>query len=314
MQNRPVQAVTAMRILLYLLTNLLVVLTISLVLSLLTAIGLLPPQLPLLQLLVASFVWGMMGAWISLQLSADSAKRMMGMQLLDQGGGATERWLVGTVAALARKADLPMPEVGIYDSPEWNAFATGPSRDRALVAVSRGILEGMPPDELEAVLAHELSHVGNGDMVTMTLLQGVTNAFVMFLARAAAFLLPRGSGDNQRQAPPPMALIWPLEMVLGLAGSLVTAAFSRHREFRADAGAAQLTGPEPMQAALRRLGQASGLIDRRDSGALNTLKIAAPRGWIALFASHPPLEARIEALQQAAQLGAAGNSGWLGGR
>ena len=297
-----------MRILLYLLTNLLVVLTISLVLSLLTALGLLPPELPLLQLLVASFVWGMMGAWISLQLSADSAKRMMGLQLLGQGGGATERWLLGTVGALARKAELPMPEVAIYDSPEWNAFATGPSRDRALVAVSSGILEGMPPDELEAVLAHELSHVGNGDMVTMTLLQGVINAFVMFLARAVAFLLPRGSGDDQRQAPPLTALIWPLEIVLGLAGSLVTAAFSRHREFRADAGAARLTGPEPMQAALLRLGQASGVIDRRDGGALNTLKIAAPRSWIGLFASHPPLEARIQALQGARLAGSGGSS------
>ena len=297
-----------MRILLYLLTNLLVVLTISLVLSLLTALGLLPPELPLLQLLVASFVWGMMGAWISLQLSADSAKRMMGLQLLGQGGGATERWLLGTVGALARKAELPMPEVAIYDSPEWNAFATGPSRDRALVAVSSGILEGRPPDELEAVLAHELSHVGNGDMVTMTLLQGVINAFVMFLARAVAFLLPRGSGDDQRQAPPLTALIWPLEIVLGLAGSLVTAAFSRHREFRADAGAARLTGPEPMQAALLRLGQASGVIDRRDGGALNTLKIAAPRSWIGLFASHPPLEARIQALQGARLAGSGGSS------
>ncbi|MFZ0407911.1 MAG: protease HtpX [Cyanobium sp.] len=301
-----------MRILLYLLTNLLVVLTISLVLSLLTALGLLPPELPLLQLLVASFVWGMMGAWISLQLSAESAKRMMGLQLLGPEGGARERWLLGTVAALARKADLPMPELAIYDSPEWNAFATGPSRNRALVAVSSGILEGMPAEELEAVLAHELSHVGNGDMVTMTLLQGVINAFVMFLARVVAFLLPRGSGEDQRQAPL-TALIWPLEIVLGLAGSLVTAAFSRHREFRADAGAARLTGPEPMQAALMRLGQASGVIDRRDGGALNTLKIAAPRSWLGLFASHPPLEARIEALQ-AARLSEAGSSGWLGGR
>ncbi len=293
-----------MRILLYLLTNLLVVLTISLVLSLLTAAGLLPPELPLLQLLVASFVWGLMGAWISLQLSADSAKRMMGLQMLGPGGGATERWLFGTVAALARKADLPMPEVAIYESPEWNAFATGPSRDRALVAVSSGILEGMPPDELEAVLAHELSHVGNGDMVTMTLLQGVINAFVMFLARAVVVLLPRDSINGQRQAPP-TALIWPLEIVLGLAGSLVTAAFSRHREFRADAGAARLTGPEAMPAALRRLGQASVVFDRRDGGALNTLKITAPRGWLALFASHPPLEARIEALVAAQRSGTA---------
>jgi heat shock protein HtpX len=179
----------------------------------------------------------------------------------------------------------------------------------------------MPPDELEAVLAHELSHVGNGDMVTMTLLQGVINAFVMFLARAVAFLLPRGSSDDQRQPPPPTVLVWPLEIVLGLAGSLVTAAFSRHREYRADAGAARLSGTDSMVGALERLAQASGLVDRRDGGALNTLKIAAPSGFATLFASHPPLERRIEALRSAQLEGGAeraanvarcwwGRSGW----
>ena len=186
----------ALRTLLFLITNLAVVLTISLILSLLTGLGLLPPDLPLLPLLVSCFAWGVLGAWISLQFSAESAKRMMGIQLVGQGGGSAERWLHGTVAELARKAGLPMPEVGIYGSPEWNAFATGPSPQRALVAVSSGILEGMPSEELEAVLAHELSHVGNGDMVTMTLLQGVINAFVMFLSRAVAFLLPRGDREE----------------------------------------------------------------------------------------------------------------------
>jgi hypothetical protein len=158
------------------------------------------------------------------------------------------QWLVSTVAELAGKAVLPMPDVGIFGSPEWNAFATGPSPERALVAVSSGILEGMPPQELEAVLAHEMSHVGNGDMVTMTLLQGVINSFVMFLARAAALTLPRDQRDDGRNygPPPTMLLIWPLEVLLGVLGSLVTAWFSRHREFRADAGAAQLTAPEAM--------------------------------------------------------------------
>ncbi|MFN5695497.1 MAG: M48 family metalloprotease, partial [Cyanobacteriota bacterium] len=175
-------------------------------------------NLPLLPLLLASFVWGVMGSWMSLQWSAESAKRMMGVQVVNNNANPAARWLVDTVASLAARANLPMPEVGVYGSPEWNAFATGPSPKRALVAVSTGILEGMPPEELEAVLAHEMSHVGNGDMVTMTLLQGVINSFVMFLARVAAFLLPRSSADDGRQPPPLTMLVWPLEMMLGLGG------------------------------------------------------------------------------------------------
>ena len=295
-----------MRLLLFLLTNLLVVLTISLVAGVLTAMGLLPPDLPLLPLAMGCFLWGMVGAWLSLQFSASSAKQMMGVQLLDP---RQDHWLVTTVAALAQRAGLPMPEVGIYDSPEWNAFATGPSPERALVAVSSGILAGMPAAELEAVLAHELSHVGNGDMVTMTLLQGVVNAFVLFLARAIVILLPRSEREGGRQAPPPTLLIWPLELLLGIAGSLVTAWFSRHREFRADAGAARLTGPAVMAGALALLGQVSGAVDRRDGGRLNAFKIAAPDGWLLLFASHPPLEARIRALQ--ALEPASGATRWL---
>ncbi|MFM7315030.1 MAG: protease HtpX, partial [Cyanobium sp.] len=219
-------------------------------------------------------------------------------------------WLIATVAALAQRAGLPMPQVGIYDSPEWNAFATGPSPQRALVAVSSGILDGMPAEELEAVLAHELSHVANGDMVTMTLLQGVVNAFVLFLARAIVILLPRSDREDGRQAPPPTLLIWPLELLLGIAGSLVTASFSRHREFRADAGAARLTGAAAMAGALARLEQASGQVDRRDNGTLNAYKITAVDGWVSLFASHPPIEARIRALQ-ALESATTGGGGWL---
>ena len=294
----------ALRTLLFLITNLAVVLTISLILSLLTAIGVLPPDLPLLPLLVSCFVWGVMGAWISLQFSAESAKRMMGIQLVSGSGGSTERWLHSTVARLAEKAGLPMPEVGVYGSPEWNAFATGPSPQRALVAVSTGILEGMPEDELEAVLGHEMSHVGNGDMVTMTLLQGVINAFVMFLARAVAFTLPNRNSEERGYGPPPtMLLVWPLEVLLGVLGSLVTAWFSRHREFRADAGSARLTSPNAMAGALARLGQMENLQDPRDEPTLATLKINEPPGFLRLFASHPPIEARIRALQALAQAG-----------
>ena len=294
----------ALRTLLFLITNLAVVLTISLILSLLTSIGLLPPDLPLLPLLVSCFVWGVLGAWISLQFSAESAKRMMGIQLVNGSGGSTERWLHNTVARLAEKAGLPMPEVGVYGSPEWNAFATGPSPQRALVAVSTGILQGMPEEELEAVLGHEMSHVGNGDMVTMTLLQGVINAFVMFLARAVAFSLPNRNSEERGYGPPPtMLLVWPLEVLLGVLGSLVTAWFSRHREFRADAGSARLTSPNAMAGALARLGQMENLQDPRDEPTLATLKINEPPGFLRLFASHPPIEARIRALQSLAQAG-----------
>jgi heat shock protein HtpX len=301
----------ALRTVLFLITNLAVVATISVILGLLVAIGWLPADLPLVPLLLGCFAWGVFGSWISLLLSAESAKRMMGVQIVNEDPQPAARWLVDTVASLAAKAELPMPEVGVYGSPEWNAFATGPSPQRALVAVSTGILEGMPPEELEAVLAHEMSHVGNGDMVTMTLLQGVINAFVMFLARAVALLLPRGSSQDGRQQPPAYALIWPLEIILGLAGSMVTAGFSRYREFRADAGSARLTSPGAMMRALERLGSASGLIDPRDSGALASFKIAGRPDFLGLLASHPPLQKRIEALRQA-ELEAAATGGRFG--
>ncbi|MEB3322838.1 MAG: protease HtpX [Synechococcaceae cyanobacterium] len=300
-----------MRTLLFLITNLAVVATISLILWLLIGFGVLPPDLPLVPLLIGCFAWGVVGSWISLQLSAESAKRGMGVQLVNESDHPAARWLVTTVSALAEKAGLPMPEVGIYASPEWNAFATGPSPQRALVAVSSGILEGMPPDELEAVLGHEMTHVGNGDMVTMTLLQGIINAFVMFLARAVAILLPRGSSQDNRQPPPLTVLVWPLEILLGLAGSMITAGFSRYREFRADAGSARLTSADAMVGALRSLGQASGLVDPRDDRALASFKIAGPRDFLGLLATHPPLEKRIEALR-AAQLQGAGSAGLLG--
>jgi heat shock protein HtpX len=289
----------ALRTLLFLLTNLLVVLTISLILGALASVGLLPADLPWLPLLVGCFGWGVLGSWIALQFSARSAMAAMGVQRVNDDPSPAARQLVNQVGRLAERAGLPMPAVGIYGSPEWNAFATGPSPQRALVAVSSGLLEGMPPAELEAVLAHELSHVSNGDMVTMTLLQGVVNAFVMFLARAVALLLPNGSRHDDRQsAPPMMALVWPLEVLLGIGGSLVTAWFSRHREYRADAGAASLTSAEAMASALQRLGEVSGIRDPHSGSVLTSFKIASPAGWISLFASHPPLERRIAALRQ----------------
>jgi heat shock protein HtpX len=295
----------ALRTLLFLITNLAVVLTMALVLGALTSLGVVPADLPLGPLLIGCFAWGVIGSWVSLQLSAESAKRMMGIQPLNGSGDGSERWLHSTVARLAEKAGLPMPEVGLYASPEWNAFATGPSPERALVAVSTGLLQGMPEEEVEAVLGHEMSHVSNGDMVTMTLLQGVINAFVMFLARAVALVLPSRQTEERGSAPPPtMLLIWPLEVIFGVLGSLVTAWFSRHREFRADAGSARLTSPSAMANALARLGQMENLQDPRDEPTLATLKINEPAGFLRLFASHPPIEARIRALREAARSGA----------
>ncbi|MFO7630354.1 MAG: protease HtpX [Prochlorococcaceae cyanobacterium] len=289
----------ALRTTLFLLTNLAVVVTIALLLALATAIGWLPPDLPLAPLLLGSFFWGVMGSWLSLQWSRQSAIAAMGVQLVDGSESEACRWLLDTVTQLSQKAGLPMPEVGIYASPEFNAFATGAAPEQALVAVSSGILEGMPSKELEAVLGHELSHVGNGDMVTMTLLQGVVNAFVLFLARLLSLLLPRGPQQDGRSRPPAPLLVQPLELLLGLAGSMITAWFSRHREYRADAGAAQLVDSEAMVSALERLAEVSGLVDPRDSPALANFKIAAGGGIQGLLASHPPLGERIRALRQA---------------
>ena len=206
-----------------------------------------PQGLDIRSLAIFCFVWGMAGSMISLQISRWSAKRMTGMQLVNgRTGDATADWLYGAVEQLTRKANLPMPEVGIYDSPEVNAFATGPSKSRSLVAVSSGLLRSMRREEVEGVLAHEVAHIANGDMVTMTLLQGIVNAFVMFLARIIAYALTsRGSRDDQGAAPSFM-LVMMLELVLGALGMIVVAWFSRQREFRADHGGASLAGKSSM--------------------------------------------------------------------
>jgi heat shock protein HtpX len=288
-----------LRMSLFLLTNLVVVATIGLLVGLATALGWLPSDLPLNPLLLSCFLWGAGGSWLALQWSRQAAIQAMGVQLVDEGDGAEARWLVRTVAELAEKAGLPMPQVGIYPGREFNAFATGPGPDRALVAVSSGILSGMPAQDVEAVLGHELSHIANGDMVTMSLLQGVVNAFVLFLARILWLLVPSGRDEQGRPRPPSPVLLQPLELLLGLAGSLITAWFSRHREYRADAGAAQLVGTEAMVGALERLGAAAGLLEPGAGPAIDCLKIAGPSGLQGLLASHPPLAERIRALREA---------------
>ena len=281
------------RIFLFLLTNLAIVLTLTIVVSVLGVAG--GPDLG--SLAVFCLIWGMGGAFISLQISRWIAKRATGVHLIDGRTGDPQLdWLYQTVERLTRQANLPMPEVGVYESGEVNAFATGPSKSRSLVAVSAGLMRAMRQDEIEGVLAHEVSHIANGDMVTMTLLQGVMNAFVMFFARLIASVLVR-SDDNRRGGGGMYFLVViVLQIVLGILASLITAWFSRYREYRADAGGAHLAGRERMLGALRRLAANHELVDTRHQ-ALATMKISDLPAWTSLLSTHPPLEDRIAALQ-----------------
>ena len=281
------------RVFLFMAVNLLVMLTISLVLQMLGVGPYLSARgIDYRSLAAFCLIWGMGGAFVSLSLSRVMAKWSMGVKVLDPRSGDA---LVATVHELARRAGLPaMPEVGVYDSPEPNAFATGPTRSRALVAVSTGLLESMNQAELEGVLGHEIAHIANGDMVTMTLVQGVMNAFVMFLARAIAFALSRGDRDSRGMD---RMTVFALEMVLGVLGMIVVAWFSRLREFRADAGSARLGGREKMISALQALQRRFEPSDAQEAYA--SLKIAGGRsGFLALISTHPPLADRIEALRR----------------
>src|SRR5262245_25392368 len=281
------------RIFLFLVTNLAIVLTLTIVVSLLGVAG--GPDLG--SLAVFCLVWGMGGAFISLQMSRWIAKRATGVHLIDgRTGNSQLDWLYQTVERLTRQANLPMPEVGVYDSGEVNAFATGPSKNRSLVAVSTGLMRAMRPEEVEGVLAHEVSHIANGDMVTMTLLQGVMNAFVMFFARVIASAITRTDDNRRGGGGMYFLVVFVLQIVLGILGSLVTAWFSRHREFRADAGGAHLAGRQRMLGALQRLAANHDAVDTSQQ-ALATMKINGVRGWAAAFSTHPPLEERIAALQ-----------------
>src|SRR5688500_3475003 len=266
------------RIFLFVATNLAIVLTLSVVVSVLgLSDGVTVNGLDLRALAMFCLVWGMVGSFISLQMSRWIAKRATGVQLVTGRTGRQDLdWLYSTVERLTRQANLPMPEVGVYESPEVNAFATGPSKSRSLVAVSSGLLRAMRRDEVEGVLAHEVAHIANGDMVTMTLLQGVMNAFVMFLARIIAFALASRGGSRDERGGTSFFVVFALEIVLGILGSLVTAWFSRQREFRADHGGATLAGKDRMVAALRRLAANRELVDTRHE-ALATAKINGTR-------------------------------------
>jgi heat shock protein HtpX len=242
-------------------------------------------------------VWGFGGAMISLLMSRWMAKMAMGVQLVDGRTGHAELdWLHQTVQRLAQKANLPMPEVGIYESPEVNAFATGPSKRSSLVAVSSGLMRSMRREEVEGVLAHEVSHIQNGDMVTMTLIQGVVNAFSIFFSRVIANIV-RQLVDERISGLVFFVATIVFDIVFSFLGMFVVAWFSRAREFRADAGASVLSTRENMIAALQRLQVNKGLVDNSQP-QLATMKINGGKGFMALISTHPPLEERIAALQR----------------
>ncbi len=294
------------RIALFVITNLAVVILLGIVASLLGVDRFLTQNgLNLGALLAFAAIFGFGGAFISLLISKRMALWTTGAKIIESPTTEQEAWLVRTVETQARQADIGMPDVAIYDSPEPNAFATGARRNSALVAVSTGLLERMNTREVEAVLAHEVSHVANGDMVTMTLLQGVLNTFVIALSRVVGLIAGRamGGGDDEDAAPSPIAYMVTsiiAQIVLGALASLIVMAFSRHREFRADAGAAGLVGADAMIAALQRLG---GEDEAESEGLPEPVAAFGIRphrgGWLALFASHPPLEDRIAALRGA---------------
>jgi len=286
------------RILLFLATNVAVMLVLSLTASLLGVNRFLTANgLNLGMLLVFAALMGFGGAFISLLISKPIAKWSTGARVITQPANATERWLVDTVAAQAQRAGIGIPEVAVYEGAP-NAFATGATKNSSLVAVSTGLLQSMTQEEVEAVLAHEVAHIANGDMVTLTLIQGVVNTFVIFLARIVGYFVDSMLRKNDNESSGPgigyMVTVVVCEILFGILASIIVAWFSRQREFRADRGAAKIIGrPQPMIAALRRLG---GL----EEGALPKNMAAfgiSGKGALALFSSHPPIESRIAALQ-----------------
>ena len=252
-------------------------------------------------LLVFAAVFGFGGAFISLAISKWVAKRGMALRIITEPRGEGEAWLVATVRRQAEAAGIKMPEVGIFDAPEINAFATGPSRNNSLVAVSTGLLRAMSRDEAEAVLGHEVSHVANGDMVTMALIQGVLNTFVIFLARIVGRLVDAWLSGNRDGGTGPFyfIIVLALDVVFGLFASMIAMWFSRWREFRADRGGAQLAGRPKMIAALQRLSQTYGATTLPTEVRAFGISGHVGRGLKRLFMSHPPLEERIAALQNA---------------
>jgi heat shock protein HtpX len=284
------------RIVLFIATNLAVMLLLSIVASVLGVDRFLTQNgLSLENLLWFSMIFGFGGAFVSLLISKQMALWTTGAHVIGTPEGAHERWLVDTVHRLADKANIGRPDVAVYEG-EPNAFATGAFKNSALVAVSTGLLESMSREEVEAVLGHEVTHISNGDMVTLTLIQGVLNTFVFFLSRVVGYIVDKTVFRTERGVGPGFYVtVIVSQIVFGILASLIVAWFSRRREFRADAGSAGLLGtPQPMIGALMRLG---GLQPGALPQSLATAGVAGSPGWGALFASHPPIEQRIAALQ-----------------
>ena len=289
------------RIALLIATNIAIMVVLSIVVSVLGLDRYLTREgLDLPALLAFSAVLGFGGAFISLAISKWMAKMSMGVRVITEPRSEAEQWLVNTVRAQAQQAGIGMPEVGIFDSPDPNAFATGANKNSALVAVSTGLLHNMRRNEVEAVLGHEVSHVANGDMVTLTLIQGVMNTFVFFLARVIGFVVDRVILKNERSGGIGyMATVIVAQLVLGILAGMVVAWFSRQREFRADAGGAHLAGTNSMIGALealRRVHSPTALPEKMQAFGIRS---GPPQGWQKLFMSHPPLEERIAALNSA---------------
>jgi len=289
------------RVALFLATNLAVILVLSVVLRLLGVDRVLDESgsgLNYEALLVLSLVIGFGGSFISLAMSKWMAKRSTGAQVITQPRNEVESWLLGVVERQSRKAGIRTPEVAIYPAPDMNAFATGARRNAALVAVSSGLLQNMPRDEVEAVLAHEISHVANGDMVTLTLVQGVVNTFVIFLSRVVGHVIDRAVFRNEQGYGAGYFIsVLVAQLVLGILASIIVMWVSRQREFRADAGSAELNGNQPMVRALRRLagGRPAELPESLEAFGISGSK---RHGIQKLFMSHPPIEERIAALQR----------------
>lgn len=288
-----------LRLSLFLLTNLAIVLLISLTFRLLGLEGLLQQNgvnLDINSLIIFSAIIGFAGSFISLLLSKQMAKAAMRVRIINEARSDYERWLLATVRSQAKRAGIAMPEVGIFDQQSPNAFATGWNKNAALVAVSVGLLDNMSQEEVEAVLGHEISHVANGDMVTLALIQGIVNTFVIFLSRVVGFLVDRLVFRVERGHGPAFWVVSMLaELVFGVVAMMIVMWFSRWREFRADAGGASLAGRQNMINALRRLQashQAPRIPDEMAAFAINAGRVQA------LFSSHPPLEKRIAALKQ----------------
>jgi heat shock protein HtpX len=291
------------RVMLFLATNLAIIVVLSITLRLLGVERILDAQgvdLDLKALLVFAAVFGMGGSFISLALAKWTAKRFTGAQVIERPSNPTEEWLVETVRRQAQAAGIGMPQVAVFDSSDPNAFATGARRNHALVAVSTGLLQRMRREEVEAVLGHEVSHVANGDMITLALIQGVVNTFVIFLSRVIGHIVDRVVFKTERGHGPAFwvaAIV--AELVIGILASLIVFWFSRRREFRADAGGARLAGRERMIGALDRLRVSYGREPLPDQMAAFGISGATRRGLMRLFMTHPPIEARIERLRRA---------------